>query len=434
MWQRLCFAVYNALAPLLFAIWVPFFLPRVLRRGGVRSGAGQRFGLFDREARARLAGRASVWIHAVSVGEVMIAIRLVGELLRRREGLRVVLSTTSTTGLALARKRLPGIPSFFAPFDFRFAVRRALDLVAPEHLVLVEAEVWPNLVVEARRRGVRVTVVDARISARSELVHRRVLCGGARDVFGALDAVGVPDAAEGARWVGLGVPPDRIVVTGRMKFDDEGAGPVRRDGPAATLAAAGIDGSRPVLLGGSTHRGEEALLARVFLRLRAEVPGLALVVVPRYAERSPSVARELEGSGVSVVLASRPDSRPAGADVVVVDSTGDLRDWYGVATVAFVGKSLARGGGQNPMEPVAAGKPVLFGPRMGNFAAVARKLLSAGGAIETADEESLRAACARLLLDPVAREEVARRGREVLDRYRGAARRSADLVLAPASL
>ena len=364
----------------------------------------------------------------------MIAVRLVGELLRRREDLRVVLSTTSTTGLALARRRLPEVPSFFAPLDFRFAVRKTLDLVAPGHLVLIEEEVWPNLVVEARKRGVRVTVVDARISDRSEFVHRRVLLGGSRDVFASLDAVGVPDAAEGARWIGLGVRPGRVVATGRIKFDDEGIPRGACDGPIAALAAAGIDRSRPVLLGGSTHRGEEAILARVFLRLRTAVPGLALVVVPRYAERSRSVARELEEAGLAVVLASRPEARSGGSDAVVVDSTGDLRDWYGVATVAFVGKSLSRGGGQNPMEPVAAGKPVLFGPRMGNFAAVSRELLAAGGAVETADEEALRAACERLLLDPAAREEVARRGREVLDRYRGAVRRSADLVLGAAAL
>lgn len=431
---RWALALYNALGPFLFSAWVPFFLPRILRRGGVRSGAGERFGRFDRETRERLGGGGATWVHAVSVGEVMIAIRLIEALLRREPGLRVVLSTTSTTGLALARRRLPSVPSFFAPLDFRFAVRRALDLVAPRRLVLVEEEVWPNLVVEAKRRGARVAVVDARVSARSEFVLRRLLGAASRGVFASLDAVGAPDAEEAARWVRLGARPERVVETGRMKFDDEGVPAGRCDGPRAVLRAAGIDDGRPILLGGSTHRGEEALLARVFLRLRASFPALALVVVPRYAERAGSVERQLARAGLSVSLASRAGATPAGAGAVVVDSTGDLRDWYGVATVAFVGKSLARGGGQNPMEPVAAGKPVLFGPRMGNFAVVARQLVAAGGAVEVADEEALHAACARLLADAGAREEVARRGRGVLERYRGATRRSVDLLLGETAL
>ncbi len=427
---RWALALYNGLEPFLFAAWVPFFLPRILRRGGVRSGAGQRFGLFDAAARARLSGSGGVWIHAVSVGEVVIAIRLLEALRRREKDLRVVLSTTSTTGLALARRRVPDIPAFFAPLDFRFAVRRALDLVAPRDLVLVEEEIWPNLIVEAKRRGVRVTVVDARVSDRSEFVLRRLLGKMSRGVFAEVDAVGAPDASEAARWIRLGARPETIVETGRVKFDDEGSCLSSCEGPRAVLRAAGIGDDRPVLLAGSTHRGEEAALARVFLRLRESLPALALVVVPRYAERSRSVLRTLQRMGLHALLRSEAGGPGGTCDAVVVDTTGELRDWYGVATVVFVGKSLCRSGGQNPMEPVAAGRPVLFGPRMGNFAAVARKLLDAGGARETADEVALLDACGTLLADPAAREEMARRGRLVLDGYRGATERAVELVLA----
>ena len=283
---RWALALYNGLEPFLFAAWVPFFLPRILRRGGVRSGAGQRFGFFDAAARERLSGRGGVWIHAVSVGEVVIAIRLLEALRRRENGLRVILSTTSTTGLALARRRVPDIPAFFAPLDFRFAARRALDLVAPRDLVLVEEEVWPNLIVEAKRRGVRVTVVDARVSDRSEFVLRRLLGKMSRGVFAAVDAVGAPDAGEAARWIRLGARRETVFETGRVKFDDEGSRPSSCEGPRAVLRGAGIGDDRPVLLAGSTHRGEEALLARVFLRLRARFPALAFVCL-LYTSPSP---------------------------------------------------------------------------------------------------------------------------------------------------
>lgn len=430
---RWALALYNALGPALFLVCVPFFLPRIFRRGGFRFGAGERFGLYSRLARSQLTGAGTLWIHAVSVGEVAIAARLIGALRRHDPERRIVLSATSTTGLAFARRRLPGVPVFFAPIDFRFAVRRALDLVAPSHLVLVEEEVWPNLVVEAKRRGVTVSVVDARVSRRSELFLRRLLGTFFRGVFGALDAVGVPDAFEAARWRGLGARPPAVVVTGRVKFDDEGVPAASPDGPREVMRRAGLRGDRAVLLAGSTHRGEEALLGRVYLRLRAVLPGLALVVVPRHAERGRSVRRRLVQMGLRAVLRSEIVERDVVEnDCVVVDTTGELRDWYEVATVVFVGKSLSRSGGQNPMEPVAAGKPVLFGPRMENFATVARELLEAGGAVETPDEDSLQAAAGRLLGDPRARAEMAANARAVLDRYRGAARRTVDLLLRPA--
>ena len=423
-------ATYNALGPFIFAAWLPFILRGLVRRGGVKSGFAQRLGFFDGPARARLGRGGATWVHAVSVGEMMIALRLIPALLRRKPGLPIVLSTGSTTALALARQRLPEVPSFFSPIDFPCSVRRALELVAPEHLVLVEEEIWPNLVIKARRRGARVTVVDARLSERSELLHRRLLPTASPGLFEELDAVGISDAAEGARWVRLGARPGALVVTGRVKFDVEPTLPPPGDGPRAVLRAAGVPDGAPVLLGGSTHQGEEEALARVLLLLRAQFPELVLVVVPRHVERSGGVQRRLRRMGLRVSRRSGSGPGSSGAaDAVVVDSTGELRDWYSVATIAFVGKSLTRGGGQNPMEAVAAGCPVLFGPRMGNFAAVARQLLASGGAVEVADEGALLSACGRLLDDPAARKEIARRGRGVLEQSHGATERSVDLIL-----
>jgi 3-deoxy-D-manno-octulosonic-acid transferase len=297
-------------------------------------------------------------------------------------------------------------------------------------LILVEAEVWPNIVCEARAAGAKVALVNARLSTRSEKRFRAVrwITG---PVFNQLDLLCLQEPDDVARWVSLGVEPHRLTVTGSIKFDDEAVRAPRDFRPA--LRALGVPDDARIFLGGSTFEGEEALLASVFAELRKSRPDLFLILVPRHFERATAVASQLEKAGMLIARRTQPapDCRP---DILLVDTTGELRDWYACATLVFIGKSLCAKGGQNPAEPVAAGVPVVFGPNMQNFATLARQFLRHEGAIEAGDVASLQSAAERLLDDPPLRARMAANAARCLDVHRGAtARTLAALAKIPGS-
>ncbi len=421
---RLPLAVYRTFFPLVFLLMLPGFLLRMIRRGGYRAQFGQRFGRYDAAVRQRLAAGGWTWIHAVSVGEMMMALKLARAMQEAQPGIRLLLSTTTSTGYAVARKEKPeGVELIYYPLDLAGIVCRVLSLLRPERLVLVDKELWPNLVSECYRRGVPVSIVNARISPRSERRIRKARRWVA-PFYGLLERVCLQDATDRSRWEAVGVRPEALRLTGSLKFDQTGAvadaaalEPMRR-----VMDAVGAAG-RPVLLGGSTFPGEEALLGRALLALRERWPELFLILVPRHVERTPEAVSALEGLGLRVQLRSEP-VREGGArpDVLVVDTTGELARWYAMATVCFIGKSMGPEwkGGQNPAEPLFAGKPVVFGPEMQNFEPLVTQLLAAEGAVKVAGEAALCAAVERLLTEADLRERQVRAGREVLAGHCGA--------------
>ncbi|MGH8163576.1 MAG: 3-deoxy-D-manno-octulosonic acid transferase, partial [Rhodanobacteraceae bacterium] len=247
-----------------------------------------------------------------------------------------------------------------------------------------------------------------------------------RPFFQKLDLVCVQEPEDVARWESLGLKAERIQVVGSIKFDPENV-VARPERPRAILAALGIDASRPILLGGSTHPGEEKILGRIFQELRAEFPELFLVLAPRHVERAREVASQLRQLGLPPVLRSEATS-PATNDCLLLDTTGELRDWYPVATIVFIGKSLAARGGQNPVEAIVADRPVVFGPHMENFARLAESLVATGGALQAHDETELGRYFAELLRDENARARCVREARRVLDAHRGATARTAQLL------
>ena len=274
--------------------------------------------------------------------------------------------------------------------------------------------------------GIPIALANARLSPRSERRFRRFRSFVA-PTFRLLDLVCVQEPEDVDRWADLGVERSRIHCTGSIKFDP---GNVSLDpAPAArVLGELDIDGNRPILLGGSTHPGEEEILARIFIELRSRFAGLFLVIAPRHAERGRQVQRTLQQLGLRVALRSRPVADGA-FDCLVLDSTGELRNWYAVAAIVFVGKSLAARGGQNPAEAIAAGKPILFGQHMENFAALARSLVEESAAIQVRSEEALRGAVSDLLSDENRREKLARNAQRVLEKHRCATARTAKLIL-----
>lgn len=420
---------YNLLYPLGLLLFLPGQISKLLRRGNYRHGIGQRFGVYDRDVQARLASHRCTWIHAVSVGEVAIALKLAAKLKELDPDVFCVLTTTTTTGFAFANQEAgEGMEVLYSPLDFWPIMRRAYAVIRPIRVILVEAEVWPNLAAEARSRGLPLALVNARLSLRSERRFRRFRSLIA-PTFRCLDLVCVQEAEDIERWVALGLPRERIQPVGSIKYDPAETR-VNPDLPLQVLRAFGIDGDRPVLFGGSTHRGEEEVLGEIFQRLRADFPAFILIVAPRHVERAGEIRTRLTRLGLNVTLRSEAGAAPTvPPDCILLDSTGELQNWYAVATIVFIGKSLTARGGQNPVEPILAGKPVLFGPHMENFSALAQALVAHEAAIQIHDPNSLQEKIAWLLRDREAALRLVANAQAVLARHNGATGRTALLVL-----
>ncbi|MDQ3414563.1 MAG: 3-deoxy-D-manno-octulosonic acid transferase, partial [Verrucomicrobiota bacterium] len=371
--------LYNLLFPLALVIFLPGYVVKMFRRGNYRNKFGQRLGLYDAETRARLAPGGSTWLHAVSVGEVMIALKLAAKMKERDPGLRVSLTTTTTTGFALAQKHSPDwMEVLYTPLDFWPIMRRAFAVIRPSRVILVEAEVWPNLTAIAHETGIPLALVNARLSPRSEGRFRKFRFF-VRPYFRKLDLICVQEPEDMARWESLGAERARLYPVGSIKYDPENV-VSRPETPRAALQDLGIDPERPILLAGSTHQGEEEILARIYLELRQDFADLFLILAPRHIERTTEIRSRIGALDLSTARRSQIVHAP-GTDCLLLDTTGELRDWYSIATVVFMGKSLTARGGQNPVEAIVAGRPVVFGPHMENFANLSRALVAAGGAL-----------------------------------------------------
>ena len=423
--------LYNLCFPLVLLGVLPGYLRRMVRRGNFRRNFGQRLGYFSPEMKARLSrGSSPVWVQAVSVGEMLVALKLVDALRERSADLPLVVSTTTTTGYQLATERLAGVAEvLYTPIDLAGAVRRTFEVLRPSRLIIVDGGLWPNQLWEARRRGVPTALVNARLSPRSERRFHRFR-GLASSMFGLLDLVCVPETGDLARWENLGVPPGNLRHTGSIKLDDTGNAPGQGTSGSLETVLRSVCPSpaTPVLLAGSTHPGEERIVAEILRELRPKFPDLFLIIAPRHVERAAEICAELEQLGLRVARRTR-STRPA--DLLLLDTTGELRDWYRLATVVFIGKSLTGTGGQNPGEAISAVRPVIFGPHMENFADLTGQLLAAQAAVQVPDAAGLQAACARLLASPSERERLATAATRQISIHRGAAARTAALLLDP---
>jgi 3-deoxy-D-manno-octulosonic-acid transferase len=356
------------------------------------------------------------------VGEVRVALKLIAQLRALEPGARFALTTTTSTGYAVAMSAADtSTEVMYNAIDFWPVIRSAFRTIQPKRLVLVEAEVWPNLVAIASKHRVPIALVNARLSRRSEARFRRFVRLVA-PIFHRLEIVCVPERSDVERWARLGVSPDRIHCVGSIKFD------VQPSSAEHAIAAPSLPKNRPVLFGGSTHAGEEEILAIAFQRLRAEFPQLLLVIAPRHVERTAEIRARLEAQGLDVAVRSDAAERPR--DCLLIDTTGELQSWYAIATVVFVGKSLTARGGQNPVEPIVVGKPVLFGPHMENFQPLADSLVERGGAIRVTDLESLTSEAALLFRDSNRAATLVANARAVLASHAGATRRTAELIVA----
>jgi 3-deoxy-D-manno-octulosonic-acid transferase len=414
---------------LLMAIGLVFALPVYLWKGRAT-------GKYLRTWRARMGGLPpqaaspggpAVWIHAVSVGEVLAARPLVAALAERLPSHRLFVSTTTMTGNAVAGRSVRGATGlFYAPFDFPGPVRRALRTLDPVLLVLVETEIWPNLIHEARRRGSRVAMVNGRISPRSFSRYRRIR-GFLSRVLGEVDLFLMQGQAHGERIRDLGAPAGRISVTGNLKFDAAEAPHVVEE--LQLRLGRKARGGRPLVVAGSTSAGEDEMILAAFSRVRETVAEAALVIAPRHPERFDAVLVLAQSAGFSCEKRSALRAEAwAGVDVVVLDTLGELAQVYALADVAFVGGSLVPTGGHNVLEPAVAGKAILVGPHMENFQEIADQFRTEEALVVVASVEDLAREVTDLLVDTERRKRLGDKARSLVERNRGAVKRTVDAL------
>jgi 3-deoxy-D-manno-octulosonic-acid transferase len=416
----------------LVLLYLPILLYQMIVLKKNRRGWGQRFGF----VRPRVSNRPCVWIHAVSLGEVNATKSLVAQIEQRLPEYDIVISATTDTGYAAAFKQYQPRAVFRYPLDFSCIVRRVLKRIRPDAIVLMELEVWPNFVGLATKRGAPVIVVNGRITEERSMERFRlpVVHGLARRMFGKIAFAGVQNETYAARFAELGVPAERVVVTGSVKYDTALiAESVPGDADLAT--AMGIDRDRPLVVAGSTGPGEEEMVLGAFKGLREQDRGPQLAIIPRKPERFDEVARLIESSGFVCVRRSRcSKSGQAATDgdergvVFLGDTMGELRKFYSLADVVFVGRSLVPMGGSDLMEVAALARAMCFGPYVENFADVAEKLLAAGGAVKMQLSADLAPTFRRLLVDSNARQAMGRSAQEVVRQNRGATARTVDLL------
>ena len=432
--------IYNALFFVAYMVMMPSFLLRMKRRGGYRARMGDRFGRYPEEVGRRLdelAEKGPVWLHAVSVGEVQVAVQLMEEMRRVDPSTRFVFSTTSSTGWKTAEGLLsPADVLIYNPLDFGFCVRRALDRVRPRAVILAETEIWPNFIRALKRRGVGVYLVNARVSDRSAPRYKalRWFFGEVLRCFSGIFAQSELDAK---RLIAAGAAPETIEVAGSFKFD------VAKRNPRKERELREWIGEGDVLLGGSTWPGEDEMMLRVYAELVKTRTDVKLVIAPRHFEKADAVEANIRAAGFSVVRRSRPSPHSpfpvphSPFPIYLCDTTGEMMGLFGIASVAFVGKSLCEHGSQNMIEPCLCGVPTVVGPYTENFRPVMSDLLAAGALVQTPDasapeerEAAVVAALLRFFAEPEYARGFAERAVAAVERRRGVTGRVAGRLLA----
>ncbi len=427
--RSLIYLIYNLLLPLLLVVGIPGYIRKGLKRGNLKRNFRQRFGTLP-DSIGQLETQP-IWFHAVSVGEVLVAAKIIRAVHLQSPDQPVVLTTTTTTGYAVAEKELSEHAIVIHnPVDLLPVVKSVVDQINPKKMVLVESEIWPNLVNHLKKRGIPVLLANARLSPRSERRYTKVK-GLISPIFSLIDRAAVPYDTDIARWSALGIDADQISVMGSVKFDESVATEptAQIEELAQWLESVGCARDRRIFLAGSTHAGEEAICGRVWKKLVKDHPDLALVIVPRHAERAVDFHTQLQAYDLAPIYRSGSIPAPDQPDVYVADTTGELRAWFHLASVVFIGKSLTGHGCQNPVEPIQAGKPVIVGPNTQNFLEVVEDLVAKQGISQVPDEPALLKEINRLLNDRTAARQQAENGQKALESHYGAAVRTAEWIL-----
>ena len=408
------YLVYNLLLVFVLAISLPA-LPLALLLGlRYRDGFAQRWGFYPKAVCRSFAGAKPLWIHAASVGEVRSAEPLIRELKAHRPDRKVLLSTFTATGNRIARQIRGVDTAIYLPLDFPWSVRRALSAFEPAILIIIETEIWPNLLRTAFGRGIPVLLLSGRISEKA-FARYSIARAFFRRVLGFFSVLGMQSPADAARAAKLGAEKDKVAVVGSLKFASRNI-----DNRWRRILAL-RDTSRQLVVAGSSHRGEEEILLAALKSARAQFPRLSLVLAPRHPERFDEVEKLLLSSPFAFQRKSRLAAEEYFAqDVLLLDTVGELPEFFAAGDIAFVGGSLVNYGGHNILEPARFEKPILFGPYMANFRTIAEEMKRSGAAIEVRDAVGLSRALVNLLGDTGTRQRMGERASAVAGANRGA--------------
>jgi 3-deoxy-D-manno-octulosonic-acid transferase len=415
------YLAYSLLTLVVFVVVSPYFVYQAIRYQKYIGSLRQRLGFLP--ISFNIDGEESIWIHAVSVGEALTARALAADLKARYPRLRLFLSTTTIAGQQVARRSLSDLDAvFYFPFDWTFIVRRTLNLVKPRLFVMMETEIWPNLLRACRARGVKTVVINGRISSRS-YPRYRMIRPFFRRVLDDVDRFCMQSDESARRLVDLGADPARVTVTGSLKFDalELPAATVHGKPRERVLRFFRVSPNRTVLIAGSTMKGEEAAVLRAFARIKETQPSALAILAPRQPERFGEVERLARDAGfVAVRRSELPIDAEPRADVVVLDTIGELAQIYQLATAVFVGGSLVDHGGHNILEPAMFGKPIVFGPHMQNFKEIADAFRRQDAAVQVPSERELADTLLALVTDPVRRASLGAAARALVEANRGA--------------
>ncbi len=408
----------------LFTLLIPFYLLRLYWRGfkspAYRERWGERFGLFEAPSK-----RGGIWVHAVSVGEVLAIARLVQQLLERYPDLPVLITTATPTG-AERVKALFGddVEHRYAPIDLPWVVRRFLRAYRPRLLILVETEIWPNLIFHAKQAGVPTLLANARLSVRSAQGYHRVAAL-TREALRNITVIAPHGEADAERFLTLGARPGQVEVTGSIKFDVHLPGSLRE---RADVMRRDWGGQRPVWLAASTHEGEDELILQAHAAVRQQIDNALLVLVPRHPERFDRVAQLVRDAGFALVRRSEQHPCDGETALFLGDSMGELTLFMGASDLAFIGGSLVPHGGHNILEAAAQGVAVVFGPHMFNFSEISDLFISQGAAVQVDSVDALSVQVVDWLSDASERSRIGEAGRALVDKNRGALERLMRLV------
>ncbi len=417
--------IYNLFLPLGFLFFLPELLLKYRRRGGWKSTFGERFARFGSRKKELKGFRGAIWIHAVSVGETVVALSLIRRYIQRFPEQKFVLSTTTTTGQDVARSKCPkNTTVIFCPIDFPWMVHRTLKLLKPAKLVIFETEIWPNLISMAAKRGIPVALVNARMSDHSAKGYRRFGKLFFAPLLRKFTVILTQSEVDMERFLSVS-PKAAVKVGGNMKFDQQVP-----ELPENNVLHSyfGADPENVLLLGASTHSGEEELLADCFIRLKEKHPKLKLVIVPRHAERGGDVAAMLKEKNLSFARRSAKETPESGVDVLLADTTGEMLLLMNGADVVIMGKSFAgHDEGHNLIEPALLSKPIVTGTTLRNFRYIL-KVLEEDNAVFCCCDSELPGVLERLIESPELRAEQGRRAYDVIAMHRGATDRTIDAL------
>ncbi len=427
-----------------FLIFSIFYLPTLIFKGKLHGDFMERFGIYDVKKRERLAaGKRKIWIQAVSVGEVALCKTFIPLLKDRFKPDEIILSTITRTGNDLAKKMFSkDVTVIYFPLDFSFVVKKVVALIKPTLYIMVETEIWPNLLKELFKNNIPSVLVNGRISDRSFDKYKLVKPS-LKNILDRVNVFCMQSENDRERIKYLGAGSDRVKVTGNMKFDIEIAA---HKEPRNIREAINLRPEEELLVAGSTHHGEEEILLDVFRELKKEFAALRLLIAPRHIERVGEIQHLVKRFGFKVALVSQPknlnqksspglslgyfvnNSQPSTSDILILDTIGQLNDMYSVATLVFIGGSLIKHGGQNPIEPAIFEKPILVGPNMFNFKNIAFLFLANDAAVQVRDKEELLEEARFLLNNKDERIKLGLAAGRVVHENRGATGRNIEII------